>query len=261
LTDHPTTEQEVLERYRTTCDMHTHTVYSHGLIFYNHGKGTVRENAAAAAEKGIPMIAITDHGPGHRLYGVDMNKLPQIRKDIEEAQKAYPDVSIRLGVEANIVDSPNGLDITPEQFGLFDFVIAGYHYGLPHCSMMKNHICSHFGLPSGSTARLRNSNTDMVLRALHENDVKIITHPGDKGPFDIDAISRACEETDTLMEINMKHKHLTVDELRIAAKYDVRFIIDSDAHRPERVGDFAGGVLRACEAGVDLRRIVNLVAR
>ena len=44
-------------------DYHTHTLYS-------HGKGTIQQNVEAAQRKGLKEIAITDHGPGHILYGV-----------------------------------------------------------------------------------------------------------------------------------------------------------------------------------------------
>jgi len=71
-------------------------------------------------------------------------------------------------------------------------------------------------------------------------------------------LCKACEETGTLMEINTRHKHLTADEIKIAADYDVSFIIDSDAHRPQEIGNFAEGVVRAASAGLELSRIVNI---
>ncbi len=41
----------------------------------------------------------------------------------------------------------------------------------------------------------------MVINALRNNDISILTHPGDKGPFDIRKLAEVCAETDTLMEI------------------------------------------------------------
>ena len=98
----------------------------------------------------------------------------------------------------------------------------------------------------------------MTIAALYENDLKILTHPGDKGRFDIAAIAKACEETETLMEISTWHSHLTVEEIKTAAKADVKFVVSSDAHTPDRVGSFAGGVERALQAGLDIERIVNI---
>ena len=54
----------------------------------------------------------------------------------------------------------------------------------------------------------------MVIDCLRQNDISILTHPGDKGPFDIRAIAEVCVETDTLMEINTWHGHMTEEEIR-----------------------------------------------
>ena len=51
---------------------------------------------------------------------------------------------------------------------------------------------------------------------------------------------------------------LTEEEIRIAARYDVKFIIGSDAHVPQAVGTFQGSLARALAAGLDPDRIVNI---
>ena len=74
-------------------------------------------------------------------------------------------------------------------------------------------------------------------------------------------IAKACAKKGTWMEISTWHDHMTVEEIRIAMKEDVKFIISSDAHTPDRVGSFIGGLERAFEAGLPLDRIVNVVER
>lgn len=249
--------KRIKKKYRMLYDYHTHTRYSHGFL-YAHGKGTILENVKAAHECGLESIAISDHGPGHKFYGLSLDKLDNMRKDIRHAMQKFPDIKVYLSVEANIIDTPNGIDIPNEFVDKFDFLNAGYHYGLPHGNMTRNYIASHAGLPSGSMERLRSKNTELVLRALYENDIRILTHPGDKAPFDIDEIARACEQTNTLMEISSRHKHLTLEEIRISAKYAVKFVISSDAHRPAQVGSYEAGLLRAAAAGMDIGRIDNI---
>ena len=101
-------------------------------------------------------------------------------------------------------------------------------------------------------------NTEMSVRAIYENRLKILTHPGDKGPFDIREIAAACSDTGTWMEISTHHRNLTVEQIKEAAHTDAVFVISSDAHVPHRVGTFEGGLERAFEAGLDPERIVNI---
>lgn len=242
--------ERIADRYEMVYDLHTHTTYS-------HGKGSVEDNVRQAFNQNMEFVAISDHGPGHLFYGINRNDLSNLRNDVEKMNVKYPKMSVKMSVEANIIKDGNGLDIRPEEFEEFDFVIAGYHYGLFGCSCVRNWLWNK-GLKWGEDA-LRQANTQMVINALRQNDISILTHPGDKGPFDIKAIAEVCAETDTLMEINTWHGHLTEEEIKIAAQVaDVEFIISSDAHTPDRVGDFKEGIERAMRAGLDLKRIVNI---
>ena len=241
--------EETVNKYRMIYDHHTHTVYS-------HGKGTIEDNVRVASEKGLSSIAITDHGPGHLTNGIKMEKLPEMRAEIDRLKSVYPDIEVLLGVEANTLRVPPYLDV--EDTDLFDILLAGYHFGILKAGMIPNYISNHTGVFRGDSSTLMVKNTDMILNALYNNKIDILTHPGDKGPFDISDICRACEDTKTRVEINAKHDHLTVDEIKIAAKFDIKFIIGSDAHVPEKVGEFRQPLMRALEAGLDPERIVNI---
>lgn len=248
-------EIKVYKGYRMTYDLHTHTIYS-------HGKGTIRENVLAALNRGLNKIAITDHGPGHLTYGIKRKAIPNMRAEIESLKKEFPQIDIVLGVEANIINKGSCLDVTPQEFMQYDLVIGGYHYGVLNGYCISNFLDNRKrkeNLPETKFVKtLRAKNTEMAVKAVYENNLKILTHPGDKGPFDILEIAKACDEQGTLMEISTWHDHLTVEEIRTAALTGVGFIISSDAHHPSRVGDFEGGLERAIEAGIDLARIVNI---
>lgn len=249
----------IISKYRMVFDHHTHTIYS-------HGKGTIEDNVKEAVAKGLESVAITDHGPGHLTYGIDRNKLPQMRAEIDQLQMKYPQIKILLGVEANTLRVEPFLDVTPEERPGYDILLAGYHFGILHAGMVPNYLNKHAGLFGGETSTLKVKNTAMILDALYYNEengnhIDVLTHPGDKGPFDIADIARACADTGTFIEINDKHHHLTVEEIKIAAAYDVKFIIGSDAHIPSRVGSFEGPLRRALEAGLDPARIVNIAER
>ena len=243
--------------YRMIWDYHTHTTYS-------HGKGSVEDNIVEAVKKGLKEIAISEHGPGHLTYGVSMAKMRKIKKEIERLRPRYPEIKIKIAVEANITTKHNLIDVEPRDMGFFDFVLAGYHYGILGAFSAENFIVNQldkYGISSAKGAWGRSlllRNTDMVVKALYENNIFMLTHPGDKGPFDILELAKACSDTGTLMEISNWHPHLDVEGIKIASATDVKFAISSDAHSPKRVGGFTGGLKRALKAGLDIERLVNI---
>jgi putative hydrolase len=244
-------------QYRLSYDLHTHTTFS-------HGKGSIEDNVKAAVSRRLETIGISDHGPGHVTYGVKRSDISVMRSEVERLRPIYPGIEILLGVEANIINPSGKLDVTKEESKQFDYLLAGYHYGVfgenPAFALslhVQNFIVS--GLFHKSTKTQEKLNTELTVRAIHENEIKILTHPGDKGAFDIGEIALACADRGTLMEISTWHNWLTVDGIREAAKTDVRFVISSDAHTPERIGDYQGAVDRIKEAGLDFERVVNLI--
>lgn len=240
-------------------DYHTHTIYSR----HNHGKGTVEENVRAALEKGLKEIAISDHGPGHVMYGIQRDRLGALRQEIEAAAEKYPQIQIFMSVEANIINRSGELDVLAEEWDRFDFVMAGYHYGA-FCSQpahdlrvhTKNFLLNTFHT---TTRKMKTENTELILNALYKNDIKILTHPGDKAGIYISEVAKACRDTGTWMEINNSHPFLSEKTLEESAKEDVTFVIGSDAHVPHRVGNYANALARITASGIDRRRVINLM--
>jgi putative hydrolase len=246
-----------VEQYRLSYDLHTHTTFS-------HGKGSIEDNVRAAAAKGLKTVGISDHGPGHVTYGVKRTNISVMRKEVERLKPLYPEIEILLGIEANIINLSGKLDVTEEETKQFDYLLAGYHYGVfgenPAFALglhAQNLVISNWF--RSSTKGQKKRNTELAVRAIYENNIKILTHPGDKGSFDIGEIALACADRGTLMEISTWHNWLTVDGIREAAKTGARFVISSDAHTPERIGDCQGAVVRIKEAGLDFERVANLI--
>lgn len=238
-----------MKKYKMTYDIHTHTVYS-------HGKGDIEDNVKAALKKGLRKVGISDHGPGHILYGIKRSDLMSMREEIDRLKTIYPQIEILLGVEANIMNADGSLDIRQSDLDLLDYMIAGYHYGVFGSTPVRAVVCHVSNFIKLGFAK--KANTERIIAALYNNNIRVLTHPGDKGPVDIHEIAKACRDTETLMEISTWHPHMTVDEIRLCADTDVGFIISSDAHTPERVGSFEGGLRRAIEAGLDIERIDNI---
>ncbi len=214
----------------------------------------------AAQRRGLKEIAITDHGPKHDGYGIKAEAYPMIRQEIDALRPKYPDIKVMLGLEANILGKNGEIDLFPDMKPHNEWLNAGYHFG----SNLKHDLGIHFlnfasRFSPKAYKKVKKINTQTMVKAMYKNSIHMITHPGDKGPVDIEAVAKAAAETDTILEINNKHGHLTVEEIKICLKYDVKFAICSDAHKIEDIGNVDEAMRRAVEAGIPISRIVNVV--
>ena len=109
-------------------DLHMHTVAS-------DGAGTVAQMAAAAAERGLDYIAITDHSQRVSLAnGLDAARLRTLWAEIDRLNAASPShdsppVRVLKGVECDILEN-GALDLDDDVLGEADWVVAVLHYGL-----------------------------------------------------------------------------------------------------------------------------------
>jgi putative hydrolase len=247
---------------RLMYDLHTHTVFS-------HGKGTIEDNVKAGIAAGLEAIGISDHGPGHVTYGVKRKDIPVMRAEIDKLQPLYPTIKILLGIEANIIEASGQLDLTEDEMSYLDYVNAGYHYGVfgtKPFTAARIHLGnlvweigkSKSGTGSDKPKKLKLLNTELAMKAIYENKIRVLTHPGAKEDIFLKDVAIACQERGTLMEINNSHGFLSVKGLKEVIGTEVQFVIGSDAHRPYRIGMLDRAVRIAREAGLDLSRIVNL---
>lgn len=237
-------------------DYHTHTIYS-------HGKGTIEDNVKEAIKKGLKEIVISDHGPGHFLFGVKESNLPIMRKEIDDLQKKYKDIKIMLGIEANIISLNGDIDVTDEQMKLLDKLLVGFHYGALGKTIKDNSslfISTRVGkVFKGLKNYNKNNVTKAVINAINRYNIDILTHPGDKTDINIGPIAEAAKLRGTLLEINAGHGHLNVENAKIALKKGADFIINSDAHISENVGRVERGIRIAQSAGIPYDRIKNII--
>lgn len=239
---------------RIIADYHTHTTFS-------HGSGSIEDNVKVALKKGLKILAISDHGPGHAFYGIKQDRFKEMRTEIDRLNKIYPQIDILLSLEANFVSVDGKLDVDDEIIELADMIMCGYHFGSTPKNFfvdMKIHIYAWLSRFSKLLyEKSKKLNTEMMINAMRQYDLTAITHPGAKGPIDIKEVARVATEENVALEVNVKHGHLTVEEIHEALKTDVMFVLGSDAHDPERVGDFSASLDRCIEAGVPVERIMN----
>lgn len=204
---------------RIELDTHTHTIAS------GHAYNTINEMIQAAADKGLKLLALTEHAPampgscGH-FYFYNLKILPRFQKGIE----------VMFGVELNIMDYNGTLDLPEQYIQSTDLRIASMH---PPC------------LKPGTIEE----NTRAMLAVIHNPYVDILGHPDDsRYPLDYEQIVPEAKKYGKIIELNnnsLSPLNARVGArdndwiiLELCAKYEVPVIMASDAH-----ADFMVGVL------------------
>lgn len=217
-----------------TADYHTHTPYS-------HGKGTVEENAARAKELGLKQIGITDHGFSHLAFGLKRKKVPALVEDCRTASEKLG-IDVLVGIEANIRGESGLTDMTESDYENFDLFLCGKHVLIAYETFGDwlhyfggNFTVDKFGRkPSGA---LVERNTRAYINMIRKNPVDIVSHLNYVCPADAAEVAKCAADYGTYIELNSKKTHLTDEELFAVVETGVRFVVDSDAHSVDRVGD------------------------
>lgn len=199
-------------------DLHVHTVAS------GHAYSTVKEIVRVAADKGLAMISLTDHGPGmpggaHAYHFSNQVCIPEV----------LCGVRILKGIEANVMDRQGRLDLDDFRLGKLDFVAAGLHT-----------VCTPYGTVK--------ENTSMMMAAMRNPFVDVIVHPGNpEFLIDEESVVREAARCDVALEVN--NSSLTVSRkgslphcdhiVAMAKTYGTKLIVGSDSHFCETVGDFS----------------------
>ena len=241
-----------------TADYHTHTPYS-------HGKNTVLENATAAKAKGLKEIAITDHGFNHLLFGLKRKVLTDLRAEIVEAEK-LTGVKVLMGMESNLTSLDGDTDMKKSDLEYFDIYLCGIHEVLRYKSFtdmrrifIKNYMAYKLG--KRPSERVIADTTRAYINAIKNNPIDILTHINYKCYCNLEEVAKCCAEYGTYIEINTKKRHVSAEELNKMAATGVRFVIDSDAHSQDRVGDTKIAEEILSEAEVPLEQIDNIDCR
>lgn len=219
-------------------DCHIHTLSS------GHAYSTVTECARAASEKGLSLIAMTDHAPAmpggaHSFHFLNVRVLPE----------RLFGVRLLRGAEVNILNKDGHLDLEEKILSELDLVIASLHGP-----------CFQSGT--------REENTSAVIKAMHHPHVHILGHPDDSRiPLDLETVARVAAETGTLLEVNnsslmpTSFRHHAEQNYRELLSHAIRFgarvILNSDAHFHEDVGNFSKAWPLVQDCGVPTSQIAN----
>jgi len=240
-----------------TADYHTHTTYS-------HGKGSVIDNARVAKEKGLIELGISDHGFSHPAFGLTKRKLPKLREDINFA-KSQTGVNVLLGIESNIIGVDGTVDLKEKLYDKFDIFLAGVHkcvmYKFGAIFSMSIPNLAHVYLKMKASDNLIKRNTTAYINTIKNNPVDIITHLGYCCPCNPVEVAKVAADYGTCIEISAKKIHLSKEELYQMGKTGVKFVLSSDAHTPNRVGEISLALSQLQEVDIPRENVVNVDGR
>ena len=137
-------------------DAHTHTVAS------GHAYSSLQEMAKAAADKGLEVLGITEHGP--KVPGT----CPQLYfKNMFVVPRQMYGIRLLMGCEMNILDTKGSLDLTDDYIDYLDLAIAGIH---AHTLLEVN---NHSMAPQRKKTVARDNNLE-ILRLCKKYEVPTI---------------------------------------------------------------------------------------
>jgi DNA polymerase (family 10) len=230
---------QLLEQDDIVSELHTHSTWS-------DGKNTIREMALAARERGLKVLAVTDHSAGLGITGgLSIEQLWEQRAEIEAVQNELGD-SLRLlhGTEVEI-KADGELGFPDEVLAKLDIVIASIHVGL---------------------RQPREQVTERMLKALRNPHVDIIGHPTGRlipnregADLDMEVIFAAAVEEGVALEINAHPRRLDLEDIyaRRAIEKGIRLSVNTDAHSPADLDLMHFGVATARRGWVEPQDVLN----
>jgi DNA polymerase (family 10) len=221
-------------------DLHAHTRDS-------DGRDTLEAMAAAARQRGLEYLAITDHAGPNVPRGLDAGRLSQQidRIDaINALQGAAAGLVLLKGVEVEILED-GSLDLPDELLARLDLVVAAVHTS-PDLSRERQ------------TARLR--------RAMDHPCFSILAHPrgreiGGRPPmdFDLPAVLAHARQRRCFVELDAQPRRLDLDDLGCRAARDAGVLVSiaSDAHAVDELGFLDDGVVQARRGWLEADDVLN----
>ena len=224
------------------------------------------DKIAQAVKLGLKEIAISDHGFLHLAHGMKRKDVPAFMAECKAAEEQFG-IRVLRGMEANIGGVLGLADLTEKDYENFDVFLCGYHlttiykrFGDFFVNGVCNIVAERFNLPK--SASLVRRNTKAYLETLQKNPIDILTHLAFRCACDTLEVAKCAADLGTYIELNSKKQHLSDEQLmEIVAKTDARFVIDSDAHSADRVGEFALVQEQLNRLNFPLERIDNIDGR
>jgi DNA polymerase (family X) len=220
-------------------DLHMHTTAT-------DGSASIEEMIAAARQRGLSYIAITDHSQRVSMArGLNPERVLAQWKEIDKIREKLPKgFTLLKGIECDILER-GGMDLPDEVLAQADWVLASVHYG---------------------QKQPRQQITERILGAIENPHISIIAHPtgrliNRREPYevDLDAVMAAAKKHGKLLELNANPMRLDLNDVYCAAakQHGIPIAINTDAHSPDGLDVLRYGILQARRAGLTKADVAN----
>ncbi len=245
--------ENLYSKYKIIADYHTHTTYS-------HGKGSIEDNVKKAINKGLKTIAITDHGSKHFIFGVSEKNLLKQKEEINTILQKYPDFQLLFGVESNITGIDGGYDITTGFENNFDIILCGFHK-----PVWADKFTDYFDIFYNSYSKLIYNptkeqiakNTKAYVNLIKSKPIDIISHINYHLKVNIKEVAKAASDYGVAIEVSSRHSDCTEEDYEALFSSNVMLTLNSDAHKPEDIGNIDKALAIVDKYSVDPKRIIN----
>jgi len=228
-------------------DLHLHSDFkiepSHDL-----GENAMDDIMKRCMKLSYRYLSFSEHNPSQRGHTNEqiINLIKKKKQIIDQKNKAWRKIGFFAFNCLEIDVKPNGRLAFPDKaFDYLDFAIASIH--------------SSFDLNEADT-------TKRILAGLQHPKVKILGHPTGRKLLeregyeaDWEKIFEFCAKNNKAIEINSSPKRLDLPAnlIRQAVKYNVKFVINSDAHSLDQLMFMKYGVFTARKGGLNKDSVIN----
>jgi histidinol-phosphatase (PHP family) len=231
--------------YKT--DYHIHTIYS-------DGREGPEACIAAALKIGLSEIGFSDHltpAGGYLKWNMDHDRLPVYAEHILRLKKQFPEIAVRMGIELDYIPGKEQETAGIIEAFPFDYIIGSVHYlgdetvdlgpefyiGKNITQIYENYfnlVCE--AASTGFYDIMGHADLVRIHRFRPEED---ITHL-------YSMMASAFEIHDVAFELNTNGRNKPLHDfypdrkyLSLFAEHGVPVCVNSDAHTPERIGQFS----------------------
>lgn len=228
-------------------DYHLHT------SLCKHAWGNIHEYVESAISAGIKEIAFTDHIPlpedfdiAHRMR---LNEMDTYCRWVQKIRECYPEINIRLGIEADYYEGLE--DFTTKFLNQFDFdlVIMSIHF-IKHWP--AGNWIFKYNLPEMSTEAIFEDYLTTLIKGIRIGIFDILGHADiikrhgesliKSVPDKVEQLLFEVKKHNMSIEINssgfrkeVAESYPGFDWLPLIKKYDLPITVGSDAHAPDQV--------------------------